>query len=395
MTKEVKSISIIDILKNIIGVYFDTFFVLYFFKVANYEIVPLVKYYLTVYLFIGLISFFIRGAMKKNIHVPYFRIGVSLQALYITLIMLLKENIVNYVILVGIVKGIADAFYHFPKNILDSEIVSNENRQKYDGIITIVNKVFSIVIPLILGIVLTYISYVNLGKIFFILFVIMFIVTFKIKDREYKTSANSSLKGFYGIVKNNKKLKLSLYLPFLAGLAYSSGVMSLIVTLSKIYHFKTNLNLGFVDSICAACSLIVCALYAKKIKGKHFKYILPIVGTGALISLTLMAVAPTRLTLIIYLFVRFTCITMVSLIAGTTGGNIANIKELKNEYKSEYYCVRELLYSTSRCKGYLLLLLVSLFIGVDSIYYILIISGLAIFVETIVLSDIYNNKEVL
>lgn len=70
--KEDKAIFIIDILKNIINVYFDTFFVLYFFQVANYEIIPLVKYYVVLYLAIGIGFILIRKSMKKNIKVPYF-----------------------------------------------------------------------------------------------------------------------------------------------------------------------------------------------------------------------------------------------------------------------------------------------------------------------------------
>lgn len=62
---EKKAIFIINILKNIVGVYFDTFFVFYFFKVANYEVLPLVKYYLTLYFFIGIGFILIRNAMKK------------------------------------------------------------------------------------------------------------------------------------------------------------------------------------------------------------------------------------------------------------------------------------------------------------------------------------------
>ena len=64
VVKEDKAIFIIDILKNIINVYFDTFFVLYFFQVANYEIVPLVKYYVVLYLAIGIGFILIRKSMK-------------------------------------------------------------------------------------------------------------------------------------------------------------------------------------------------------------------------------------------------------------------------------------------------------------------------------------------
>ena len=89
---EKKAVFIISILKNIVEVYFNTFFIFYFFKVANYEVIPLAKYYIALYIFMGLGFFIIRNAMKKNNKVPYFRIGISLQALYIALIMLSKNT---------------------------------------------------------------------------------------------------------------------------------------------------------------------------------------------------------------------------------------------------------------------------------------------------------------
>lgn len=56
----------VNVLKNITGSYFDTFFVLYFFEVANYDVIPLAKYYITTYLFIAIGFFLIRKFIKRN-----------------------------------------------------------------------------------------------------------------------------------------------------------------------------------------------------------------------------------------------------------------------------------------------------------------------------------------
>lgn len=72
---EKRAIFLITILKNIINVYFDTFFIFYFFKVANYEVLPLAKYYLALYFFTGIGFFLTRNSMKKNIKVPYLESG--------------------------------------------------------------------------------------------------------------------------------------------------------------------------------------------------------------------------------------------------------------------------------------------------------------------------------
>ena len=189
MDKEKRAIFIIDILNSTTTVYFSTFFVLYFFNVTNYEIVPLAKYYITTYLFIGIgfILMLMSKFIKNNYKVDSFRIGIALKALYIALIMLLKEKIINYIFLVAIIDGLSQGLYAYPKNLLNTEKITNEDRQKYSGTINTVCQIIAIIVPLLLGVLLTYFSYIQVGKAFFVLFVIMYIVSYRLKDdKHYK-----------------------------------------------------------------------------------------------------------------------------------------------------------------------------------------------------------------
>ena len=378
--KEKKSLFAIDVLNNVISVYFSTFFVLYFFQAANYEILPLAKYYIVDYIFTGISYVLIRKAMKKNIKVPYFQIGISLQALYIAFIMLFKENIVHLAILLGLTKGLSNAFYYFPRSIIESEKVNNKDRQHYEGMVSTINQITAIIIPIILGITLTYFSYTDLGKVFFTLFIVIFIIAFNLKDTKPNNN-KFDIAGFKKILKKNPNVKMSLSVAFLSGFTYSSGVMILIVTLLKIGMFKTNLNLGLIDGLCAFLCLLVCFFYSKKIKKESFGKILVTTGILSFLSLILLAVFNTEPLLIVYLFIRFTCITMINLVSDTLIMNLSNHKEIKNEYKAEYYCVSEIMYAISRSIGYIILLLVSLLIGSNYISYILIISALALLLE--------------
>lgn len=386
--KEKSAMFIVNVLKNIINVYFDTFFVFYFFQVANYEVVPLAKYYLTLYLFVGIGFFLVRNAMKKNIKVPYFRIGISLQAIYIAMIMLLKDNIINYIFLVGFTKGIADGFFHFPKNILETEKISNSERQKYSGLVNTINKISAIIVPLILGVALTYISYTDLGKVFFLLFIVLFVVSFHLNDEVYYDNKKMEMKKFINILKENKKIRNSLLIPFLAGFSYSSGVMATIITLFKINIFKTNLNLGFVESLCALIFLIICILYTSKIKKEKFKPIMYISGIVSFVTLIIFAFNPSLPILIIYLFVRNSLIGIINLISNNVNNNLSNLREVKDEYKAEYYLVRDIMFCISRCLGYLILLIVCLTIGMDYINYILILSAIALLLEGFIVGNL-------
>lgn len=389
---ERKAIFLINILKNIIDVYFDTFFVMYFFQVANYEVGPLAKYYITLYLFIGIGFILIRKAIKKNIKVPYLRLGISMQALYIALIMLLKENIINYILIVGILKGLAEGLYFFPKNLLYSDKISNADRQKFHGMVNTVNKIIAILIPLLLGILLSFMSYTDLGKIFFMLFIIMFLITFWLKDDKY-VDKKFEMKKFVSLVKTNKNIVYSLLVPILSGLTYSSGVMGLVVTLFKINVFKTNLNLGFVDSVTAVLSLIVCILYSAKIKEKSFKCISYFSGFISFWVLILFAFFPKVEMLIVFLLVRYSFILIVSLISEYVTVNLANCEELKRELKPEYFLARDVLFSISRSIGYIIILLVVLFMGMEYINYILIVAGVSLFIEAILVGNLSKLKE--
>ena len=51
----------------------------------------------------------------------------------IFLIIVLKEKILNYIYIMGIVSGISIATTGFPLNMIESENVSNNERSKYLG----------------------------------------------------------------------------------------------------------------------------------------------------------------------------------------------------------------------------------------------------------------------
>lgn len=373
------------IFKSIISVYFDSFFVLYFFKVANYSVIPIVKYYFTLYLFLFIGFLLIRNMMKKNIKVPCMRIGISLQALYVAAIMLLKDNIVNYVFLVGMLRGIANGFYYYPNSLLNAEKISNDERSKFDGITFTLTNIMSIVIPLILGVALTFMSYIDVGKIFFVFFILMFILSFKIEDGAEK-SKKINIKGFIKLIKNEKNVRTALLMPFLGGLTYFSGALALMITLTKVINFKTNMALGTVESICAIISLVVSILYSSRLNKNQKSVLLRIGGVAALISLGIYALIPSFVTFIILLFVNSSLIWLFSLVGTTVGVSASNTKEIQKNYKEEYILARELALTSSRCLSYIVVLVICLVFGESAINYLMIISGIIIFIESFITS---------
>jgi len=97
---------------------------------------------------------------------------------------------------------------------------------------------------------------------------------------------------------------------------------------------------------------------------------------------------PSLGSLVFYLLIRYSFILIISLISENVVVNLTNCKEIKNDFKPEYFCMRGILFSVSRAFGYVLLLIVTYVFGSEYIYFILILSGLSLFIESIIVSKL-------
>lgn len=91
MNKDSMIFTINKLIRAMVFIFIDTFFSLYFFKLVNYQIFPMAKYYLFSYIFLFIGFFLIRKYIKKEIKIGYYRLSISLLAIYLTLILLLKS----------------------------------------------------------------------------------------------------------------------------------------------------------------------------------------------------------------------------------------------------------------------------------------------------------------
>ena len=298
--------------------------------------------------------------------------------------MILKENIISFVIPVAIIRGLADGIYYFPKNLMDTEKIENKDRQKFNGIISIISTITSILIPVFLGILLTFYSYVSVSKIVFILFIVLYILTFWIKDTGNYTNKKLEWKRFFKLLKTNKNVRNVLLGPLLSGFTYAPGVMILVMTLLKIYNFKTSFNLGIVDSLCAVLTLLTCVVFTT-IKANKFRKVMTVAGFVSFVTLIITAIYPSKVMLIIYLIVYSSFINILSQITGIVRVNLSNCPELIKDLKTEYYLVTEFCYSFSRCFGYLLLLFICLTFGTKHLNIVLILPAISILFEGIII----------
>ena len=382
-----KAFSLINILRNIVTVYFDVFFAIYFLNIVNYDIFTFALFYLIVFVVVLFSFWFLSTSSRLKYKVYYYRIGISFMALYLALIMLFREDIVNYLYLVAIVKGLGDGFYFYPRNILNSSKISNKERRKYDGLMSTINGTSAIIVPLLLGVILNYYSYVDVGKIVFILMIIMFGLSFYVKNDD--SDKKVGIIKFYKHIKNNSLVQSALIMQFLQGFTISSGVLVGVMTIYKVLYFKSNLSIGILNSLLGILTVLASFVYAHSKKEKYFKSISIITLVLMTICLVSLGINTNNVMFIIYLIVYAIGITLISLTTDTIIVNASNHLYVRF-HRADYHFLLETLLEIARIIGYSVLLCIGIIGRIELIKVILFCSIIPL---TILVIYVINAKD--
>ena len=93
------------VLKSIIDTFIDTFFVLYFLDVSSDNIVPLGVYYIIMVSVVYLTIYACRNFARTRHRVRLLRIAMVLDLVYFFLIITLQAQVVQYMYLLGLLRG--------------------------------------------------------------------------------------------------------------------------------------------------------------------------------------------------------------------------------------------------------------------------------------------------
>lgn len=360
MSTNYKAISGLKIFKSVIDLFISTFFVMYFLNLSNDNLIPLVCYYLIVYFTVYFTIFSLRNICKSPKRVYLLRIGIILNFIYFLLIYLLKGNMVNYTWLIAIVYGLEEGFYYSVYNNFESSGITNDKRKKFLGMIYALKSILSIVIPLIFGSIMSVEGFDKCIIVVLVLVILQIICSFVFTDIAIPKKTRTNLKEFVKIIGNNIKIRQIFKVEILNGIIYS-GAFNSIVTIYIIRTLKDSMSYGIFTSVFAIITTIVGFYFAKLSKPKNYAINLIISGVLTVSGIILIIFKCNFVTIIIFNLLQSYSKTIVELINSNSLMNIANIKELKDKFKVEYFLGMETFLVLGRTIGYLLLLTLAFF----------------------------------
>lgn len=341
LSRNYKVLFSLRLLKSILTNFVDVFLVLYFINVSNNNILPLGIYKLVAMVTVWLVAFLLRNYCKSKNRIWLMRIGIVMYFIYFLSIILLKEQVVNYIYLIGFLYGLEEGFYFSVYNTIESDGIENKEREKYLGTYNGCKNIVSIIFPLFFGNLIQNSGFINTVIFVLMIVVLEIILSVILKDNNIPKGKKTNFKEFRDVMKEHPELKSIIRADICSGLTYSEGALSYVITIYIIKVFSESVSLGIFTSIFSFISMIIGFLFVKVIKPKYYIKLLTVTLPVTIILLCVMLLNCNFLTVVLYNLFQTISKLLSDLIKERNIFNFSNIETIKKEYKVEYFLTLE------------------------------------------------------
>lgn len=396
MKKKIKTeqniIIIMDAIKKIMTIFLGPFLTAYFISTSTNSILNIAIYYIFTYATMALSTLVVASLVEKRNRIKIFRIGIILNFIYILIIILLKEKIINYLPIISILYGISASCYYFPYNLFIINKVKNTERTNYMVKLFITISVVGILFPIIFGSIITITNYILTAVIVLFISLIQIILSFFITDNHNGDLEEYNLKKTWLELKKNKQVINCLAGEFFIGMNICNGALEIVMVILILNSFKTNINLGIITSIATLLSILVVKIYGLIYNKRDDKKVIIISSIIPLISLIIFLILKTNTTVIIYKFSYVIFAEILSLVRKIKIFNLSNSKIVNKSNQCEFNAIREVTLNVGRVTGYTLLLLAGLTQSAVVLNIVTIILTLSLLVMSINLTKVKKNN---
>lgn len=396
MKKKIKTeqniIIIMDAIKKIMTIFLGPFLTAYFISTSTNSILNIAIYYIFTYATMALSTLVVAALVEKRNRIKIFRIGIILNFIYILIIILLKEKIINYLPIISILYGISASCYYFPYNLFIINKVKNTERTNYMVKLFITISVVGILFPIIFGSIITITNYILTAVIVLFISLIQIILSFFITDNHNGDLEEYNLKKAWLELKKNKQVINCLAGEFFIGMNICNGALETVMVILILNSFKTNINLGIITSIATLLSILVVKIYGLIYNKRDDKKVIIISSIIPVISLIIFLILKTNTTVIIYKFSYVIFAEILSLVRKIKIFNLSNSKIVNKSNQCEFNAIREVTLNVGRVTGYTLLLLAGLTQSAVVLNIVTIILTLSLLVMSINLTKVKKNS---
>lgn len=345
------------LINSILYMFINTFMVAYFYTLTNYNYKIISVFYIMSFIFI-VVTFLSLGKIIKNkMQVPIFRIGIVLYCIYVLTISILKDNIVNYYIYLGIFYGIVQGFLWSAGHLLVNEY-ANDVSNKFVSTKSMLSKTLKIIFPFIFGASIELTSFSSVATVVVILSIIQFSFSLLIKEKGLAEAKKYSLTNFVKYLKEIKEEKIKDFYRIMFCEGIVNYLLETLVTIMIVLTFKTNISLGILTTIFSFCSIVSVYIFQRKLKNNAT--VLTISTIMSVLGVILLLFNISKATVIIYnLINNIFLILLVNNAEEKRYSIINDYKIITKDYLAEHQVISEVSLNIARIIGYTILFAIS------------------------------------
>lgn len=390
LSTSAKSLMTCEIINSIIDLFLNTFLVAYLLNITNENIGSVALYYVIDYAITGICMFIIGYFLKKYNIANIYRFGIFIKCIFVILIVFLREQIQNFLIPIAVILGIAETVYWGACDNMVGFVTDENNRKKYTTNKKIIRSFTKIIMPIVLGTSIELLSFYKVSTYVMILSFTQVVLSLfiKIQNQNY---GNFNLKSFLNSIdiKSNNRLKIIYKSSILYGVLLN--LIPTLVTIIIIMTYKTNFNLGFLNTLFAICSMVTLFVF-KKINNKKFqKYILLFGSIVSLLSVIFLIIKLGKLEVVLYNIVSYSFIVILEILF-----NIERFNDKENGINGNYYIENQIfinmIMQIGRIVGYGLLFIVGLMNNVVYFKLLLLVTTIIIPIYSYYMYQLQNKN---
>ncbi len=364
------------LINNILYMFINTFMVAYFYTLTNYDYKIISVFYIMSFIFIAITFLFLGRIIKNKMQVPIFRCGIFLYCVYVLTISLLKDNIINYYIYLGIFYGIVQGFLWSAGHLLVNEY-ANDVSNKFVTTKSMISTLLEIIFPFIFGASIELTSFSKVAVVVVILSMIQFSFSLLIKEKDLTKEKKYSLNAFITYLKETKNEKIKDFYKIMFYEGIVNYLLDTLVIIMIVFTFKTNISLGILTTIFSFCSIVSVYIFQRKLKNNNT--ILTISAIMSVIGVILILFNINKTTVILYNLINSVFLILLINNAEEKRYSIINAdKMIMKDYLAEHQVIAEISLNLSRIMGYTILFAISFLNNIIYFKMLLILVSIAI-----------------
>ena len=381
---------VLNNLKDIIRIFENLFLSIYFFNITDGNLIEVLIYWLLYSTSNIVYRYIICKFINTKTVIKLYRLSLFANLVTVSLLLILKENIINYIYIFALLQSFAISLYYATYENITYSINKNNNYKKYFSIDSLLSNLISILSPLCLGALIKTFSYVVAFGILLMITIGCFMFSLFLNNENIQCQKIEVSK-YLRSIKNRKTYLKTLLQNFFDGFNTWGpiGVLTTVIIYSQI---SNETIIGGINSVSNIIGVFISLLCIKIINKKNFgKLIIP--TTIIIFLLTI----PISINFSVVVICFYIILNQIGIVITDINGNsltyelLTEITDVK--YQNDYLWNIQFIFDLGRIVGYSLVLLVCYY-WYDYLKYLFIIFSFGFIIRSLILNNLMKQRDI-